>query len=153
MQNLTASWTSIRRQVLRVLSPPIASRHVLVVDDEPSMCEFLRTVLRAAGHQVVTATSAEQAIAKYRVCRPFDVLLTDVVMPRMSGDELAEHLRADDPKLKVIYLTGSREQLFGKKVLLSIDETLLEKPCTPVSVLDAIALVVDLRRQDRPIWT
>jgi hypothetical protein len=153
MQRLAASWTSIRRQVLRVLNPPVASRHVLVVDDEPSMCEFLRTVLCTAGHQVVTATSADQAIAKYRVCRPFDVLLADVVMPRMSGDELAERLRADDPNLKVIYLTGSREQLFGKKVLLSIDEALLEKPCTPTAVLDAISLLVDLRRQDRPIWT
>jgi CheY-like chemotaxis protein len=153
MQILAASWTRIRRHVLRALNPRIASRHVLVVDDEPSMCEFLRAVLRAAGHRVVTATSGDQAIAKYRVCRPFDVLLTDVVMPRMSGDELAERLRADDPTLKVIYLTGSREQLLGRRVLLSVDETLLEKPCTPASVLDAIALLVDLRRQDRPIWT
>jgi YesN/AraC family two-component response regulator len=72
---------------------------------------------------------------------PIDLLLTDVNMPRMTGDELARRLRHDDPALKVLYLTGYSDQLFKEKSTLWQDEAYLEKPCTIAGLLEAVSLI------------
>ena len=72
---------------------------------------------------------------------PFDLLLTDVNMPQMTGDELARRLRHDEPTLKVLYLTGYSDQLFKDKNTLWQDEAFLEKPCTIAGLLQAVALI------------
>ena len=72
---------------------------------------------------------------------PIDLLLTDVNMPQMTGDELARRLRHDEPSLKVLYLTGFSDQLFSEKSTLWQDEAYLEKPCTITGLLEAVALL------------
>jgi CheY-like chemotaxis protein len=70
-----------------------------------------------------------------------DLLLTDVNMPQMTGDELARRLRHDEPTLKVLYLTGYSDQLFKEKNTLWQDEAYLEKPCTIAGLLQAVSLI------------
>ncbi len=79
---------------------------VLVVDDEPLVCESIRMSLASAGHQLATAHSGEEALAQFQV-RRFDVILIDFNMPGMKGDRLAREIKARDPSQPLILLTGS----------------------------------------------
>src|SRR3954470_14864453 len=115
---------------------------VLVVDDEPQMCKLVRMILEQAGYRVRTAESAAAAIAIVTTEGPPDLLLTDLKMPQMDGDELAGHLRRLTPDLKVLYLTGFSQALFDSRRLLWAGEAFLEKPATSAAVLEAVSLLL-----------
>src|SRR5262245_14336484 len=94
---------------------PSHGRHILVVGDERAVVEFVEKVLALGGHETMSATSPEAALA---LCGEFgapELLLTDLKMPRMEGDVLAARLRSSHPALKVLYLTGFAEHLYKKK--------------------------------------
>jgi DNA-binding response OmpR family regulator len=123
----------------------------LVVDDEESMRTLVSRVLVQAGYETVVAADGlaaqEAATAMGRV----DLLVTDEVMPRMTGHELAQWLRAREPQVKVLYLTGFRDRLDQFTHTLWAGESVLDKPCTPVELLAAIsALFFERVRFDRP---
>ena len=111
---------------------------VLVVDDDQAVTDFVDRVLREAGYRTLTAGRGPEAI-ELASKEPFDLLLTDVKMPQMTGDELARRLRQDEPSLKVLYLTGYSDQLFREKTTLWQDEAFLEKPCTIEGLLQAVS--------------
>ena len=130
-----------------------ASARILVVDDEPSVVEFAACALQGAGYETMTATSAD---AGMQICENQgspDLLLTDLRMPRMSGDELASRLRQRDPDLKVLYLTGYSDQLFRSKQTLWDGEAFLEKPCTISGLLEAVSLLLRGEVSSEPIDT
>ena len=85
-----------------------ASTTVLVVEDEDVVRRLVRTVLSGAGFEVLVARDGEEAFAlaaEHRV----DVLLTDLMMPKLGGLEVAERLRATHPDLKVVFMSGYSE--------------------------------------------
>jgi two-component system cell cycle sensor histidine kinase/response regulator CckA len=114
---------------------------VLVVDDEETVCRFVDRVLRDAGYETATAPGGAEALEIMARLGPFDVLLTDVMMPEMTGDELARRLRKSEPHLKVLYLTGYSDQLFKEKMTLWEDEAFLDKPCSVTGLLQAVSLL------------
>ena len=83
-------------------------QRILIVDDEEDLCEILRFNLEAEGYAADTANSAEQALSVLRspLSAHYDLLLLDIMMERMSGIELAEHLRAEGDQTPVIFLTA-----------------------------------------------
>ncbi len=83
-------------------SPP----RVLVVDDEQHMCDVCARTLRRAGYEVATATDPRAAVDALRGELSFDLLLTDIKMPAMSGLELAHIARERDPAIAIIIMTG-----------------------------------------------
>jgi len=89
---------------------PIEHRtaRVLVVEDQPSIRRILTRILERDGHDVLIAGSAEEALTLAEQ-HPFDLLLTDVVMPGASGRELADQLRATRPDLPVLFTSGAEE--------------------------------------------
>jgi len=113
---------------------------VLIVDDEETVRTFVQRVLREAGYETVTASDGPEAIDAVRRME-LDLLLTDVNMPEMSGDELARRLRQNRPGLKVLYLTGFSDQLFQEKNTLWQDEAYLDKPCSVLALLQAVSLI------------
>jgi two-component system cell cycle sensor histidine kinase/response regulator CckA len=115
---------------------------VLIVDDEDSVRMFVERVLRDAGYQTNTASDGPDALEQARKIGTFDLLVTDVMMPKMTGDELARLLRREEPKLKVLYLTGYAERLFKEKVTLWEDEAYLDKPCTIKGLQEAVSLLL-----------
>jgi CheY-like chemotaxis protein len=127
----------------RTLSGPIS---VLVVDDEEPVRRFVDRVLREAGYKTALAGDGPEAIQVALGLGHFDVLLTDVMMPQMNGDELARRLRQNEPGLKVLYLT--------EKVTLWEDEAFLEKPCSVKGLLQAVSLLLfgkfDAPREQTP---
>ena len=114
---------------------------VLVVDDEEPMRLFVGRVLQDAGHEVAMAASGDEAIAMLPALTSLDVLVTDEVMPRMPGHELARLVRAREPAVRVLYLTGFSDQLFKEKRALWADEAFLDKPCTAKALLEAVSML------------
>ena len=114
----------------------------LIVDDEESVRKYVERVLQGAGYQTVQAVDGPDAIAVAQKLGTFDVLVTDVMMPEMTGDELARRLRQNEPSLKVLYLTGYSDRLFKEKVTLWEDEAFLDKPCSVRGLLEAVSLLV-----------
>src|SRR5262245_27313127 len=108
-------------------SAPKRPTRVLVVDDEEPVRRFVERVLSEAGYVTTVAGDGTEAVTIAQDQPPFDVLVTDLVMPQMSGDELARRLRLNEPSLKVLYLTGFSDRLFKEKATLWEDEAFLEK--------------------------
>ena len=113
---------------------------VLIVDDEPSIREFLRVGLSYAGYTVTTAADGPEALM---VPEAFEVLLTDLMMPRMRGDELARQMRQREPDLKVLYLTAFSDRLFETKTNLWEGEAFLDKPATVQAIVGAIEMLLN----------
>jgi CheY-like chemotaxis protein len=78
---------------------------ILVVDDEPDVAEAIQAVLEHAGFAVVVANSAARALEVLER-REFDVVVTDVIMPKVNGLELIRRLRADHPRVRIIAISG-----------------------------------------------
>jgi len=114
----------------------------LIVDDEESVRNFVNRVLVDAGYQTIIAASGPVAEAAAKSEGPFDVLVTDLMMPEMTGDELVRRLRQGEPNLKVLYLTGFSDHLFKEKATLWADEAFLDKPCSVKGLLEAVSLLV-----------
>ena len=88
------------------------------------------------------AGSGPEAIDLAAHQQRFDLLVTDLRMPDMEGDEVARRLRERDPTLKVLYLTGYAEDLFKRKHPLWEDEAFLDKPCTVGALQEAVSLLL-----------
>jgi DNA-binding NtrC family response regulator len=83
-----------------------ASERVLVVEDDPSMRRMAERILRRAGYAVETSPGGRDALRKLETDERFDMLLTDVVMPEMSGTELAGRAAALYPDLRILLMSG-----------------------------------------------
>jgi CheY-like chemotaxis protein len=114
---------------------------VLVVDDEPNLVTIVARTLRSDGYLVVTATSGAEGLALGAAHDPpIDLLITDLRMPEMSGRQLSVALRNVRRGLKVVYLTGHADELFGDLTLLEPHEAFIEKPISPPLVREAVSL-------------
>jgi CheY-like chemotaxis protein len=116
-----------------------------VVDDEEPIRRYVDRVMREAGHETALAGDGPEAIEVARTFQPLDLLLTDVLMPQMSGVELARRLRQTEPGLKVLYLTGFSDSLFKERVTLWEDEAYLDKPCSVKALLQVVSLLTSGR--------
>ena len=115
---------------------------ILIVDDEETVRRFVERVLQDAGYQTVTAPGGPEAIEAAARLGSFELLVTDVMMPQMTGDELARRLRLKEPDLKILYLTGFSDRLFKDKVVLWEAEAFLDKPCSVKSLKEAVSLLI-----------
>ncbi len=89
-----------------------------------------------------TVSDIRRAIDVAARAEGFELLLTDVKMPKMSGNELARRLRQNEPGLKVLYLTGFSDYLFHEKTTLWEDEAYLDKPCSLAGLRQAVSLLL-----------
>jgi CheY-like chemotaxis protein len=115
---------------------------VLAVDDEPSIRDFIARVLRQPGYEVTVAADGAEAMRIAETEGPFDLLVTDLMMPGIRGDELSQRLRHGTPDLKVLYVTGFSARLFDERSVLWTDEAFLDKPVTAQALLEAAALLL-----------
>jgi CheY-like chemotaxis protein len=115
---------------------------VLIVDDEESVRTFAARVLDRAGYQTRVASDGPEALAIVEAGGPFDLLLADVVMPEMNGDELARRLLKREPDLKVLYFTGYSDQLFAERIPLGENEAFLDKPVSMKGLVEAVSLIL-----------
>jgi signal transduction histidine kinase len=120
------------------------SETILLVEDEADVRELTREILEMAGYTVLEAARSDEAL---RLCResvrPIDLLLTDVVMPQMSGPVLARQIVAMRPGMKVVYMSGYTDDALGHHGVLDPDIVLLHKPFTPESLMHRLRLALD----------
>ena len=120
----------------------VKTARILVVDDEPLIREFVERTLKVAGHQTRSAGDGPSALAIAQTEPPFDLLLTDMRMPEMNGDELARRVRLLQPEVKVLYLTGFSDELFKQKSTLWEGEAFLDKPTSSNGLIEAVSLLL-----------
>ena len=112
---------------------------VLVVDDEVDILRVLERGLSQEGFEVKTARSAEAAISAFPGMSPQpDVLLTDVVMPGMSGPALAERLLEMNPDLKVLFMSGYDSSQVVQRYVVDQGFNLIAKPFSAAALRTAI---------------
>jgi two-component system cell cycle sensor histidine kinase/response regulator CckA len=116
--------------------------NVLIVDDEPSIRELVRRCLVDPRFRLMEASGGEQALEIVGDPGTLDLLITDELMPGMEGHELSRRLRAANPNLRVLYLTGHSDRLFDAKQQMWEFEAYLDKPFTMQSLNEAVALLV-----------
>jgi len=117
---------------------------VLLVEDDAGVREVTARALRAGGYQVASAAGAERALQIAQSAgSPPAVLVTDVIMPTMTGPELAERLRAGFPAMRVLYLSGYAQEIIGPHGVLDAGVFFLAKPFTPRSLLAKVREVID----------
>lgn len=115
---------------------------VLIVDDEEPILRFVDRVLRKAGYDTTLAPGAPEALELLSSGPSFDLLLTDLMMPGMRGDELARLLTGRMPDIKVLYMTGYADRLFAERTTLWANEAFVEKPVTVVGLQEAVSLLL-----------
>ena len=119
---------------------------VLLVEDDEMVRELAEEILRWHGYQVIAAANGGEALLHCeRSAEPIQLLLTDVVMPRMSGPELARRLRALRPGLKVLFTSGYTSGALEQSGELVSGAQLLQKPFTPQSLGQRVREVLDGR--------
>jgi two-component system cell cycle sensor histidine kinase/response regulator CckA len=105
------------------------SETILLAEDEPDLRELARIFLEGYGYRVLEAPSAEQAIHTADIfAGPIDLLLTDVIMPGMSGAQLAENILSKRPRTRIVYMTGYTDDMVVQHKVLEPGVNLLQKP-------------------------
>jgi signal transduction histidine kinase len=109
---------------------PVIGGHgetILVVEDEPAVRQLTARILRRSGYTVIEAASGAEALA-LAADHHFDMLLTDLVMPQVSGPELAERIQQMHPGVPVLFMSGYSQDVLGPRGALSPDVPLIQKP-------------------------
>ncbi len=105
---------------------------ILLVEDEPGVRQLVREMLLRLGYTILEAGSGAEALRLFEQHHGgIDLLLTDVIMPQMSGRDLAARLRAAQPTLKVLYMSGYTDDMLAHHGVLEPDVYLLPKPFAP----------------------
>jgi PAS domain S-box-containing protein len=125
-----------------VTAPEGHGETILVVEDEPAMLDVTTRLLRRGGYQVLQAASGPDAIA-VAAHSDFQLLLTDSVMPKMSGSVLVERLTAARSNLTVLFMTGYSHGVGGQQRLTEDDAGLIQKPFTEYELLVKVNAVLE----------
>jgi len=126
--------------------PPPGSETILFVEDEESVRELVRDFLVTTGYQVLEATDGVNALEIAAAHRgAIDLVVTDVVMPRLSGREVATRLSAERPDLKVLYISGYTDDSVFRHGVLEGGVAFLQKPFNLKALAQKIREVLDSR--------
>lgn len=119
----------------RASTLPKGAETILLVEDQAEVRRYARKMLRQQGYKVLDARSGPEALRVWKRRQgSIDMLLTDVIMPQMSGRELAQDLQAQRPQLKVLYMSGYADDVIARHGILDPATELLQKPFTPDSL-------------------
>lgn len=111
-------------------------RHVLVVDDDPVVRRLTKRMVRSLGYEVMEAENGLDALDRFTETDDIDLVLTDMKMPKMNGEELAEEIKRLKARMKIILISGANDSF------RQVDENLfyMQKPYTR----ESLSRVIDL---------
>jgi CheY-like chemotaxis protein len=129
----------------RTAEPPAATTPwtVLLVEDEQAVRELVRIILERAGHRVVEAATPEEAITRFNSMESVDLLLTDVVMPVMSGFDLFHTLVERLPSLRVLFISGYTDYALLEPTIADRGAAFLEKPFSAEALIGKVREVLN----------
>ena len=133
------------KRSLDMLPPeaPRGTETILVVEDDPSVRQVTCTILTLHGYRCIEAASGAEALRLAAATPGIRLVLTDVVMPKMSGRELALQLLAKQPELKVLYVSGYTENSIIHHGVLDEGVEFLQKPIIPAALARKVRAVLD----------
>lgn len=115
---------------------------VLVVDDEAPMRALERRILETGPYAVIEASGAPEAFSILAGGQRLDLLIADLDMPELPGEEMVLKIRASRPGLKVLYVSGNVDRLLDTRKILDDGEAFLDKPFTARGLLEAVSLLL-----------
>jgi two-component system, cell cycle sensor histidine kinase and response regulator CckA len=122
---------------------PKGSETILLVDDEDGVRKLVHAVLQSNGYEVIEANNGAAALAAYeKNGHKIDMVLTDVVMPQLNGFELGRQLKEQSPALKILYMSGYRDNAPGASGGQG-SKAFLHKPFTPDVLLSTVREILD----------
>jgi two-component system, cell cycle sensor histidine kinase and response regulator CckA len=123
---------------------PRGRETILVVEDSEGLRDLIQELLGEQGYNVLTAADGEEAADRVRAGNgSVDLVLTDVVMPKVGGADLVKRLRALHPRLRVVYMSGYTKGAISKRDMLEGGAVLIDKPFTTERLLRTIRLELD----------
>ncbi|MCH7626416.1 MAG: GAF domain-containing protein [Chloroflexi bacterium] len=124
---------------------PQGKEKILLVEDEPMVREVTAHVLREQGYTVVEAANGVEAVRAFSedTITDIDLLLTDIVMPLMSGRELAEKVKLMHPGIKVLYASGYTDDEIVRREIMTDDRQFIMKPFTPLTLTKKVREALD----------
>jgi CheY-like chemotaxis protein len=116
---------------------------ILVVEDSDSVREVIANMLEGGGLTVLQASGGEEALAlSRRRDAPIDLLLTDIVMPEMSGVELADRLERERPDMRILFMTGYAEEVVVNEGILGKHRECIGKPFTREQITNRVRTIL-----------
>ena len=128
-------------------APVTPPRRILVVDDEPFVCDAVKMMLMFDGHTVETASNGKEALALFEQGK-FDLVITDFAMPNMKGDELAAEIKLRSPRQPVVMITAYAEMLQSSGNALNGVDFVISKPFLLDNLREAISKVTSAPTND-----
>jgi PAS domain S-box-containing protein len=123
---------------------PLGTETILVVDDEEALREVTGRMLTRSGYTVLTASSGTEAVElASSYATSIDLLLTDVIMPKMQGPTVATEVRKVRPDIRVLFMSGHAQPVLQAEDVLGTDFLLLEKPFDRTILLEGVRRVLD----------
>jgi two-component system, cell cycle sensor histidine kinase and response regulator CckA len=134
---------------LKAANLPRGTETILLAEDDASLLKMASTLLRRLGYTVLTAANGLEAmnLGNQRDVGHIDLLLTDVVMPHMSGKELSDRIHAIYPHTKILFTSAYTENAIVHQGVLNRGVMLLQKPFTPSALANKVRDVIDQRLQ------
>jgi two-component system, cell cycle sensor histidine kinase and response regulator CckA len=134
----------VRPTVAAPTSRPQGTETILLAEDEPALREITREILEEHGYVVIEAGSGDGALRSAEAhTRDIGLLLTDVVMPRMGGRELAERLTRLRPRLRVLFMSGYTDDAVVRHGVLATSAAFIQKPFGAESLLAKVREVLE----------
>jgi two-component system, chemotaxis family, CheB/CheR fusion protein len=129
---------------------PKGSETVLLVEDEPMVRRLSQEILEEAGYRVAPAANGLEALQILKSFKdPIHLLLTDVILPQMSGRELADRIAQQRPEVRVLFMTGHTEDAIVHHGVLEPGIALLQKPFTPPALVQKVRSVLDAKKSEK----
>ena len=126
-------------QALPVSTDVRGSETILLVEDEKSVRDLARRILERRGYNVISASDGGEAIERVeREEQPIHLLLTDVIMPGLNGQDVALRIRALRPDIRVLFMSGYNEEAVLRHGVLAAGAAFIEKPFSPAVLLDRV---------------
>jgi two-component system cell cycle sensor histidine kinase/response regulator CckA len=124
------------------------SETILLVEDEKMVRTLAQTILKRNGYNVLEAENGEEAlrVVEEQKGKPINLMLTDLIMPRMNGRELSAHLKPLLPGIKVIYMSGYTDEAVSEHGMLAPGVEYIQKPFPPDALVKKIRSVLDRPR-------
>jgi signal transduction histidine kinase/CheY-like chemotaxis protein len=122
---------------------PAGSESILIVEDEPAVRTLAGVILRQRGYQVQESSNAFEALELIRKSSPFHLVLSDVVMPQMSGKALCDQIMSQRPHTKVLLMSGYTDDALAHHGVLDEGLSFLEKPFSPAQLSRKVRDVLD----------
>ena len=124
---------------------PRGTETLLVVEDEPSLRHLTHSLLEAQGYEVLRASNGQHAlnVAREHKGAPIRLVVTDVIMPQMSGKVMAEWLQSSYPGLKILFTSGYTDDAIAHYGVLDPKVAFLPKPYTPSTLARKVREMLD----------